>query len=104
MCFVWLLTCQKSTSISADGLNLCDLEIMSFLPDTLRPIPESEPLGLDEVKMLLFRCFSLLNSHYYIKLNNYQFVFKEEWLNPGIIVEPLWDYKICEASDTKTLL
>lgn len=28
---------------------------MAFLPDTLRPIPESEPLGIDEVNFTISR-------------------------------------------------
>lgn len=29
---------------------------------------------------------------------------QEEWLHPGIVTDLLWDYKICEPSDKKTLL
>ncbi len=29
---------------------------------------------------------------------------KPEWLNPGIIPEQLWDYKICSSNDKNTLL
>ncbi|EAS03673.2 ubiquitin family protein, putative (macronuclear) [Tetrahymena thermophila SB210] len=63
-------------SILPEQLNLCEQDCMLFMPDTLRPIPQSEDLGIDE----------------------------EEWLNPSLVTEHLWDYKICEPSDKKILL
>ncbi|KAL4494606.1 hypothetical protein ABPG72_004508 [Tetrahymena utriculariae] len=63
-------------SILPEHLNLCEQDCMLFMPDTLRPIPQSEDLGIDE----------------------------EEWLNPSLVTEHLWDYKICEPSDKKILL
>ncbi|KAL4445101.1 hypothetical protein ABPG74_018829 [Tetrahymena malaccensis] len=82
-----------SVSILPEQLNLCEQDCMIFMPDTLRPIPQSEDLGIDEVSQIYCICNSKQN-----------FILQEEWLNPSLVTEHLWDYKICEPSDKKILL